>query len=129
MLKNPDECNLGYSTAYRNFIYIDDLLDAWNTVITHRDCCKNQIFTVGPDRPVQIKQHAENIAALLNWSGKINWDTKPKRPGEIYLLNSNYEKLFNLTGWVPTVSYTDGLTKTIATWKNIFKGENYDIIH
>jgi nucleoside-diphosphate-sugar epimerase len=124
MLKNPDQCDLGYGTPYRNFIYIDDLLSAWQTVINNRSTCKNQIFTLGPDQPVQIKQHAQNIAKLLNWNGTINWNTKPQRHGEIYLLNSNNTKLSTLTGWTPQVSYTDGLIRTIEVWKNIVKKES-----
>lgn len=118
MLTNSRECNLGYGDPYRNFIYIDDLLDAWLTVINNQEKCANNIFTIGPNDPIQIKQHAKNIAKLLNWSGKINWNTKPKRHGEIYLLNSTHAKLTKLTGWEPKTSYSNGLTKTIEIWKN-----------
>ena len=118
MLTNPDECNLGYGTPFRNFIYIDDLLNAWLTIIDNRNKCKNNIFTLGPNNPVQIKDHANTIAKLLNWQGKINWNTKPKRHGEIYLLNSTNKKLTDLTGWQPKVNYEDGLKNTINIWKN-----------
>lgn len=117
MITNPDQCNLGYGTPFRNFIYIDDLLSAWVTIIENQSKCANNIFTVGPDEPVQIIAHAENIAKMLNWQGTINWNTKPKRHGEIYLLNSNSNKLTELTGWVPKVSYYDGLLSTINVWK------------
>jgi nucleoside-diphosphate-sugar epimerase len=123
MLLNPNVCNLGYAEPYRNFIYVDDLLDAWESVIANRDKCKNNTFTIGPDYPVTIAEHAKNIAKLLGWSGTINWNTKPKRHGEIYLLNSNSNKLTELTGWSPKISYTEGLIKTIAVWKN-----NYNIV-
>ena len=118
MLTNPDECNLGYQHPYRNFIYIDDLLEAWRTVINNPDKCANNTFTIGPDYPVQIEQHARNIANLLGWNGTINWNTKPRRHGEIYLLNSDHAKLTSLTGWEPKVSYMDGLQRTIDVWKN-----------
>lgn len=121
MISNPNECNLGYSAPYRNFIYIDDLLDAWLTIINNREACANNIFTIGPNEPVQIEQHAKNIAELLGWTGKINWNTKPKRHGEIYLLNSTHTKLTELTGWIPKVNYTEGLQKTIAIWKEKLK--------
>lgn len=126
MLTNTQECNLGYGTPYRNFIYIDDLLGAWLAIINNRDKCANNIFTIGPDEPVQIKQHAINIAKLIGWSGKIRWNTKPKRHGEIYLLNSNSDKLTALTGWTPKTSYFDGLTKTIEIWKEKLKGKIND---
>lgn len=118
MILNNKECNLGYYAPYRNFIYIDDLLDAWMSVINNIDKCCNNIFTIGPDYPVQIKQHAETIAKLLNWQGTINWNTKPKRHGEIYLLNSNNDKLTEFTGWQPKIDYISGLKKTIKIWKN-----------
>lgn len=124
MLKNPDECNFGYAEPYRNFIYIDDLLSAWETIINRRDVCANNLFTIGPDEPIQIKQHALNIAKLIGWTGTINWNTKPKRHGEIYLLNSSNNKLTTLTGWQRKTSYTEGLLNTIAIWKkNINQGK------
>ena len=55
---------------------------------------------------------------LLNWQGTINWNTKPKRHGEIYLLNSNNDKLTEFTGWQPKINYISGLKKTIKIWKN-----------
>ena len=118
MILDKNECNFGYCTPYRNFIYIDDLSDAWMSVIDNIDKCCNNIFTIGPDYPVQIKQHAETIAKLLNWQGTINWNTKPKRHGEIYLLNSNNDKLTEFTGWQPKIDYIAGLKKTIKIWKN-----------
>ena len=32
MLKNPNEINLGYGKPYRNFLYIDDLLNLYKTI-------------------------------------------------------------------------------------------------
>lgn len=125
MLTNPDECNLGYGNPFRNFIFVDDLIDAWNTMIIQKDVIKNNIFTIGPDEPVQIKQHAQNIANLIGWKGQINWNTKPKRPGEIYLLNSNSKKLSQLTGWYPNTGYIQGLMKTIGYWKEKLKHEKH----
>lgn len=114
-----DTCNLGYSEPYRNFIYIDDLLDAWMTVIENRAACSKELFTIGPDDPRKIKDCATYIAEQLNWNGNINWDTKDPRHGEIWWLNSGNEKLTKLTGWKPLVTYADGIDRTIFHWKKI----------
>jgi UDP-glucose 4-epimerase len=119
MLDNPDKCNLGYQEPYRNFIFITDLLDAWETMIDQFDLIANNIFTLGPNNAISINEYAKLIANKLNWHGRINWDTKPKRPGEIWVLNSSAEKLTRLTGWKPTVSLSDGLDKTIEIWKKL----------
>jgi len=119
MLHNPDEINLGYAEPYRNFIYIDDLLDAWETVITNPDKTLNNTYTLGPNNALKIRNYATMIAELMGWKGVINWDTKPKRPGEIYVLNSNHELLTKHTGWEPKISLTEGLNRTIAHWENL----------
>ena len=49
---------------------------------------------------------------FLNWEGKIEWDTKPERPGEIYYLNSVNEKAKQILGWEPKINLMDGLKRT-----------------
>ena len=118
MLKNPQEINLGYSDPYRNFIFIDDLLDAWISVINNPGVCQGKIFTLGPDSPIQISKYAKLIADKLNWQGTINWNTKPKRAGELFWLNSNHNLITKMLGWEPKTSLSSGLDQTIAIWKN-----------
>lgn len=118
MLSNPDECNLGYAEPYRNFIFVEDMLDAWETVIDNPDKCNDgKIFTIGPDNPIKIKDYAELIATKLNWKGEIKWDTKLFRAGEIYWLNSNNKLITKRLGWEPKVTLDEGLDKTIEIWK------------
>lgn len=121
MLTNEKEINLGYGEPYRNFIYIDDLLDAWETVINNPDKCAGEIFCIGPDNAIKIKDYVNLIAKKLNWNGHVNWNTKPPRPGEIYLLNSTNHKITTRLGWTPKVGLSEGLDKTIATWKDIIE--------
>ena len=123
MIKNPNEINLGYGEPYRNFIYIDDLLDAWQQVIENPDKCQGEIFCIGPDNAIKIKDYVKIIAKKLDWKGTVNWDTKPPRPGEIYLLNSSNHKITSRLGWFPKVSLSDGLDKTIANWKDILEND------
>lgn len=118
MLRNPDVARLGYAEPYRNFLHIDDLLEIWRTVIENPDKVNDgRIFTVGPDNPIQIKELASVIARKLGWSGDIRWNSKPERPGEIYLLNSNHNLVTELTGWTPKVELDHGLDRTIEHWK------------
>lgn len=116
-----DTCNLGYAEPYRNFIYIDDLLNAWMTLIESPEYCAGHLFTIGPDEPRKIRDCANYIAEQLKWNGQINWNTKDPRHGEIWWLNSNHNKLTQLTSWIPKVSYEEGIDRTIHHWKNILK--------
>ena len=119
MLTNPEEVRLGYGEPYRNFIYIEDLLDAWQTVIENPSKCVGEIFCLGPDNALRISEYVDMIANKIGWNGSVVWNTKPARPGEIYLLNSTNAKLTAKTGWAPRYTLDQGLDQTIADWKNI----------
>ena len=120
MLKNPDTIKLGYDVPYRNFLYIDDLLNLWSTIIENPSKVNGgNIFTIGPNEPIQIKALADKIAKKLDWHGEIQWNAKPNRPGEIYLLNSDHKLVTELTGWTPKIDLNTGLDLTIAHWKTV----------
>lgn len=113
-----DVCNLGEPDPLRNFLYIDDLIDLYKTVLEKYELSKGHIFVTGPDNVLSIGDLADNIAAKLGWSGKINWHTIPKRPGEIFYLNSRPDKAKQILNWHPKTSLSEGLDKTINIWKN-----------
>jgi nucleoside-diphosphate-sugar epimerase len=117
MLRNKEEISLGYAEPYRNFMYVSDMIDMWCAVIEQHEKCIGKIFTVGPDNAIKIKDYANIIAEKIGWKGKIVWDSKPPRPGEIYWLCSDYKSIKSITGWHPKVTLSDGLDKTIETWK------------
>jgi nucleoside-diphosphate-sugar epimerase len=119
MLKNPSEINLGYDKPVRNFLYIEDLLEAWVAVIENPDKVKGEIYCLGPNNPICIRDFAAKIARMIGWEGKTNWNTKPARPGEIYYLNSTNEKITKHLGWAPKTTLDEGLKKTIEYWRNV----------
>jgi nucleoside-diphosphate-sugar epimerase len=117
MLKNPTEINLGYGTPYRNFLWIDDLINLYETVLDNPTKAQGEIFCTGPDNAITIETLVDKIAKKIGWTGKVNWHTKPKRHGEIYVLNSTHAKAEQLLGWRPTVDLEEGLDRTIEIWR------------
>jgi len=119
MLKNPEEVSLGRSLPVRNFIHITDLINAWMTLIEMDNPeLFGEAFNVGPENGLSIQELAKTIARKLDWNGKINWDTRELRPGEIFYLNSSNDKLTKMTGWVPILSLDEGLDRTIKYWRD-----------
>lgn len=117
MLKNPDEINIGYKTPYRNFLWIDDLLALYEIVLEKYEIVKGEIFCTGPNNAISIGSLVNMIAEKLNWHGVVNWNTKPIRIGEVYVLNSTNKKATDLLGWSPLVQLSEGLDRTINIWK------------
>lgn len=118
MLKNPDVVNFGNPKPVRNFMYIDDLIDLYITLFkSDNPDIFGKAFTIGPPNGITIGELANMIAEKLDWHGKINWNTRELRDGEIYYLNSNNKKITELTGWKPKVTLSEGLDKIISHWK------------
>ena len=63
-----------------------------------------------------MRDYAELIATKMNWTGTINWDTRPHRPGEIYYLSSTNDRVTSILGWKPQVQLPEGLRRTISLW-------------
>ena len=120
MLNNNQEINLGYSTPYRNFLYIDDLIDAYESLIYNTDKVVKQLYNLGPDNAIQICDYVQLIANKIGWNGTVNYNTKPIRHGEIYYLNSSNSKLTLHTGWYPKIDLSEGLDRTIAYYKKLY---------
>ena len=124
MLDNETEINLGYGKPYRNFLWIDDLIDLYETVLEKSNQAMGNTFCTGPNNALSIEKLVEKIADKLGWNGKVNWDTKPKRQGEIYVLNSTSDKATQLLGWRPKVDLNTGLDRTIEIWKEKKRNED-----
>lgn len=117
MLKNPDKIELGYKDPFRNFLYVDDLVDLYSAIVENPEKVKGELFTIGPDNALTIGALVDKIAGMLGWKGTVDWDKKPARVGEIYYLNSTNEKITEYLGWKPVTTLDEGLIKTIETWK------------
>lgn len=121
--KNKWRVMLGYSQPYRNFLFKEDLMDAWMAAILNRTKIYNNIYTIGPDNPIKIEDYANMIRKKLNYQGSIFWDMRPDRPGEIYYLNSTNKLFSELTNWKPKTNLSDGIDKTIEIWNEKIQTE------
>lgn len=116
MLKNPNEINLGAAEPVRNFLFIDDLVALYKTLLTAEKHVDGESFNTGPDNGLRIDDLVLKIARILDWRGHVNWNTRPRRPGEIFYLNSSNNLVTAKTGWEPKVSLDEGLKRTIKLW-------------
>lgn len=107
---------LGSPEPYRNFLYIDDLIDLYTLVLT-RATAIGQVFCTGPPNAIRIRELADLVARLIGWTGVVQWNTQPPRSGEVFYLNSSHAKAERLLGWAPKVSLEEGLQRTIALWR------------
>jgi len=111
------EVRLGDPTPTRDFMYVEDHLNAYLT-------CLNDSRSIGhvlnfcTGRETTISQLVEIIGKLTNFEGKVVWNTIPKRPLDIDILVGDYSKAKKLIGWEPKYSLENGLRLCVEYWKD-----------
>lgn len=108
----------GDGTNSRDFTYIDNVLHMNLLAINTKNAdAVNQIYNTACGERTSISVLAELTKALLSENdlkiSKVDIKYCPKRPGDIPHSQASIEKAQKLLGYVPLVSFFDGLQETI----------------
>lgn len=97
----------------RDFIYIDDVIDAYLIVINNLQHVNHE---VGTGKPLSIAEMSFLVKSLSNSDATIELGAIPYPPGELMHAVANNHSLKRL-GWEPKISLNEGLQKTISSIK------------
>lgn len=114
---NVENIDLTSGVQKRDFIYIDDIVSAYETIIQNIDRFSNyEEFELGSGNSVEVKEFVKQIVKELNVkqtiTTKLNFGAVVYRANENMKMEANITKLQNL-GWKPKVSIEDGIKKII----------------
>ena len=102
----------GDGSPIREFIFVDDLLDALHLVL-HQNSIMSTI-NVGSGVEISIKELASEISKQVGFEGEIKWDFSSHNGAARKLLNSHY---INSFGWKARTSFSQGLQNTYNWFK------------
>jgi UDP-glucose 4-epimerase len=110
----------GDGAQRRDFVHVDDAADAFLRA-AESDACNGDVFNVGGDEPIS---HRDLTAMLVEIAGAgrarlVEWPPE-KRAIDIGDFYADSSKFKRTTGWRPRVSLRDGLTGTIAFYREHF---------
>jgi len=108
----------GSGNPRREFIFSEDVANASIFLMQNANRLQNTHYNLGTGVDYSIKELAEAISKVVDYSGKIEWDTSKPDGTMQKLLDSS--KLLAL-GYRPTTSFQEGLEKTYKWYK-----ENYE---
>lgn len=111
--QNVEKVDLTSGIQKRDFIYIDDIVSAYETIIQNINTLSNfEEFELGTGESVEVKTFIEKIyRELLNTqelSTKLNFGSVAYRANENMNMQANITKLKTL-GWKPMVSLENGI--------------------
>lgn len=103
----------------RDFIYIEDVIEAFLRILAHSEALGNGFYPyeVGTNQTVEIRKLAELVKKLSgNHETLLNFGALPYRENEIMESRVDTSEIRKL-GWHPKVSLEEGLRRTIAMEK------------
>lgn len=135
----PDliKSSLGYTkfkprsdgTFLRDFVYIDDVVNAYLLISKNLDIYPNkirgQIFNFGTNSLLSVKEITEKIFLANNKKIELNkiilQMKKTKTKGEINYQLMDYEKINKYFGYKPKTNFNKGIKNTISWYKKYLK--------
>jgi len=104
----------GDGTQTRDFIYIDDLINALKLAVTTNNI-GGEVFQIASNQETTVGEITEKMVEILNQNGindieVINGET---RLGDVKRNYSDTSKAKNRLGWQPTTDQDEGLKKTV----------------
>jgi len=121
ILENSDKIDLTRGEQKRDFIYIDDVVEAFVKIINCHCSELNKTgfkhYEVGTGHTIEIKKFVKLVKAIANNSHThLNFGAIPYREHEVMNSHVNISELKKL-GWKAAVSLEEGIKKTIAIEK------------
>lgn len=115
-LKKSNTLHLGNLETKRDFIYIDDVVDAILKTKNTKTKKDLRIFNVGSGTSIKIKDIIVILEKILGKNFTIL--SEPKRHNDIPELKANISLIKKELNWKPKISIHQGLEKTYNWYKN-----------
>jgi CDP-paratose synthetase len=117
MKRNVSNIELTEGTQLRDFIFIDDVVNAYMCILNNLDKFKGyNILPLGSGEVVTIRKIVETIKQESGSDSNLLFGKIPMRENELLCSDADISKLKNL-GWYPKFNLTEGIKRTIESYK------------
>ncbi len=103
----------GDGSQFRNYIYIDDLVEAHALVLA--DGAANQVFNLEGPEPVSVRRLVDCISDVTGRT--VSTVSRPARAGDYAGRVVSAQKARDDLGWVPAVRFEEGLCRYVAWYR------------
>ena len=103
----------GDGSQFRNYIYIDDLVEAHALVLA--DEAANQVFNLEGPEPVSVRHLVDCISDVTGRT--VDTVSRPARAGDFAGRVVSSQKARNDLGWAPAVSFDEGLRRYVDWYR------------
>ena len=109
----------GSLDRFRDYVYIDDVVDAWMTCLGNPDCY-GRVYNLGSGRKTLVKELLPQLISAWGQDPSIYpVEEHGGTPGDQFGIYPDMSNLRQDTDWEPKVSLSDGLGRMAAWAKSI----------
>lgn len=112
-----NEIFLGNPRVARDFVFIEDVVDAYITILNSDKIYYGEVFNVGTGKQQNIQDVAETILKTTGKNLRINYSEQKLRSFDTYTWVADISKINNAFGWFPKNSFLQGIEKNIKWFK------------
>lgn len=119
-LKQEPSIELTHGHQKRDFIYVDDVVEAYVKVLqfAFKNKFKYKNIEVGTGKSIQINEFINLIKSISKSTSQLDFGKIPYRSDEIMDSCADISELENI-GWASKFSTEDALTKVINSYKSV----------
>jgi nucleoside-diphosphate-sugar epimerase len=115
---NRQDIVIGNPASCRDFIFVEDCLDAFETIITSKNfIAPGEIFNVGSGTQHSVQTIVDAIVQISKERISVNRDISKERTYDTTTWIADNTKLRSL-GWKPSYNIYEGLSKTFKWFKD-----------
>jgi nucleoside-diphosphate-sugar epimerase len=115
-LENMTELKLTSGEQRRDFVFIDDVIDAYKALVESRmRLGKIEAIEVGSGTAISVRTFVERVHAMTNSRTVLRFGALPQRTNEAGEYVANIGRMRSL-GWAPRTCLNDGLLRTISSY-------------
>ena len=112
-IKNHHITVMGDKNRFRDFVYIDDIVEACIMASTGNEKSLFNVYTVSTNRKTTCEELVNIIRSNLKYD--ISVDYRGNTQGDQFGIYCSYDRIKNNLGWKPTVKLEDGI-KIMTEW-------------
>ena len=107
----------GTGTAKRDWLFVEDLARAVDAALHSSKDLDGEVINIGTGRDIDVLNIAEQITDTMNKPRSLISNVG-ERPGQVSRHTSSTEKAKDLLGWESSVSFEEGISRTIQWYSD-----------